>query len=42
MGTDKREIARKTGIDRKRIDKVELWLKPPGSGAVYEVETAPL
>ena len=39
---DKREIARKTGIGRKRIDKIEVWLNPPSGGAVYELESAPL
>jgi hypothetical protein len=41
-GEDKREIARVTGIGRKRIDKIEAWLRPPKGGAVYEVESAPL
>jgi hypothetical protein len=41
-GEDKREIARATGISRKRIDKIELWLRPPRGGAVYELESAPL
>lgn len=41
-GEDKREIARATGISRKRIDKIELWLNPPRGGAVYELESAPL
>jgi hypothetical protein len=41
-GVDKREIARVTRISRKRIDKIELWLRPPKGGAVYELESAPL
>ena len=41
-GVPKREIARNTGEDRRRIDKVAVYVWPPASGVVYEREPAPL